>query len=953
MSTMCSCAVRPSSSNSAIVGAPKCVPYSNCSASVRKVSAYKAIVHKTVVHKTLAAVARFCPVFIGFIFSAHTFFSNKKIKYKGNVQALCLSGGKAKGNYQVGLLLFGLALLFSVSSTYAQSDKVYNINIPAQSVSASLTELSEQTEQMLLFSYEVTDTLSANPVVGYYTVMQALEIMLAGTGYTGGLTQQGVLMISIKKSKASDDKTKGKMSMNIKKNILAMTIGSVLAGGVGAQEGAPGQENGDWLLEEVVVTATKRETSLQDTAMSISALSGDTIEKRNLVSMDDYLRTLPGVSMQDRGAGQNSIVIRGMATNPQIEDSTTAVYFGGVPVTGLGASGNTGLAGSGDIKLADIERIEVLRGPQGTLYGSGSIGGTVRVLPASPDLGKTEGKILTRYSHTGKAGEDNTMVQAVLNLPLVEDTFAVRGVIYQFDNSGYVKNVAASRPSARISEAVELHGATARDQNDRGEERYKGYRLSALWDAGDLFDVKLSHLQQDISQDGQPEVNLDLGLFEQVRLSTGEAGTVGGEFMSADLELTSLEVDFDLGWSRLVSTSSWVDYDSNVVTDLPYSFFPDSEPYSNDNSAVTESFFEEIRLVSQSESSLQFVAGLYYEDIETDINTLWTWSGDPSLNPLPIDQRPSWMGVNTEKVEQKAVFGELSYTLLDDFELTVGGRHFDYDREDIAEFNGGDPTSADINETGQNYKANLSYTNDDDLFYMQWSEGFRLGSGSAQAPVCTAAGVVVQDVDSDRSENFELGVKSALVDGRINLNVAVYRINWDDIPVSINTDGCVHTVNAGKAKSEGVEVEIQAGLTENLRLDISASYVDAVLANDSSIGQKGMDLPGSADINFSLGAQYDFLLFGDVESFARLDYAYIGEYFSTIAKTDVSAGDFGQVDMKVGVELNNISADLFVDNLTDEDGLTWTESVLTTFSPSRRGYRIRPRTVGINLQYQF
>ena len=163
-----------------------------------------------------------------------------------------------------------------------------------------------------------------------------------------------------------------------------------------------------WLLEEVVVTATKRETSLQDTAMSISAIGGETIEKRNLVGMEDYLPFIPGVSMQDRGAGQNDIVVRGISVGSQFErNPATGIYFGETPVTGLSTPTDGQGAGSGDIKLVDIERVEVLRGPQGTLYGQGSLGGTVRVIPNKPSLSNFEGKVAARYSQTGEEGGDN------------------------------------------------------------------------------------------------------------------------------------------------------------------------------------------------------------------------------------------------------------------------------------------------------------------------------------------------------------------------------------------------------------------------------------------------------------------------------------------------------------------------------------------------------------------
>ena len=184
--------------------------------------------------------------------------------------------------------------------------------------------------------------------------------------------------------------------------------------------------------------------------------------------MDDYLRNVPGVSFQDRGAGQNTIVIRGMATDSQQGSTTAGAYFGETSIASMQGPSNGGVGGNADVKLVDIERVEVLRGPQGTLYGAGSMAGTVRIIPNAPKLDTLEGSIATRYSNTAEAGGDNYSVQAVLNLPVIEDKLAVRGVAYRFDNSGFIDNVAASQPTSWITDAVTLDGAVAEDKGDRG-----------------------------------------------------------------------------------------------------------------------------------------------------------------------------------------------------------------------------------------------------------------------------------------------------------------------------------------------------------------------------------------------------------------------------------------------------------------------------------------------------
>ena len=262
------------------------------------------------------------------------------------------------------------------------------------------------------------------------------------------------------------------------------------------------------VIEEVVVTATKRgDTSVQDIPFSISVASGDMIDKTGMVGMDDYLRTLPSTNFLDRGAGRNGIIVRGVTASPQT-DVTVGVYVGETPLTGLGSS-SPGSGGNPDLKYVDMQQVEVLRGPQGTLYGDGSIAGTVRAIPNAPDLNVFSGEIAANYSSTADAGDDNSMIRGVLNIPVVEDQFAVRIVGYGYDNSGYYQSVSGSNADKQIWAGA--FGGVATDKDDVGSDKYSGGRISALWQASDSFDATLTYMTQDIDQSGLPESFLALG----------------------------------------------------------------------------------------------------------------------------------------------------------------------------------------------------------------------------------------------------------------------------------------------------------------------------------------------------------------------------------------------------------------------------------------------------------
>jgi iron complex outermembrane recepter protein len=887
---------------------------------------------------------------------------------KGLYPCRPIKSGLAMRSALIPLAAFWLAAPWALAAEEDEKAKAeYYINLPRQSVAESLNQLARQTGKQFLFSYELAKQKNARPVLGRYTLLEAIEHMLKDSGLKGGYVD-GVLTILDANEydkhqemlgPGNEVTNRGSKKMNIKKNtLLTATIAYLLSGGVAEQVVAQKEEARkviDATIEEIVVTAQKREESLSDVPMAISALSGDIIDKRNLVSMDDYLRTIPGVSFQDRGAGQNSIVIRGITTSPQTEDSTTGAYFGEVPIANISAASLTGSAGNVDIKLVDIERIEVLRGPQGTLYGAGSMAGTVRIIPKAPQLDKMEGSLGGRYSNTGDNGGGSTMIQGVLNVPLVQDRLALRAVAYRVDNSGFNDNVAASQPTSYITNLVNTYGVVAKDRDDRGSDTYTGFRLAALWQINDKLHATLTYMQQEIEQDGFPEVTLDsAGDYQQQRPQIG-VNQGQDEFMESDLDLTNLTINYDLGWGVITSATSWLENTNAQDADIGVWLL--LGPYYAGVTTEVEVLAEELRFASQWEGPLQLVGGFYYEEKKSNPSSNILGYGDPALDPFGLLQgEPLFTTDRRVESEQKAVFGEVSYDLTEQWTATVGVRHFDYDYKNqlINTFLGTITQNPQISadETGQTYKGVLSYELTEDLlFYSQWAQGFRFGQAQVQTLSCTNAGITVPDIDSDRSETLELGMKSTWLDSRVVVNAAVYQTDWDDIPVSVTT-GCFRTLNAGKAQSKGVEIELSTQLTDNLQLDISASTVEATLEETSSIGNKGDDLPGSADYNASVGIEYNFAV-ADYPSFARLDYAYVGEYYSNVQKTGTPAGDFSQLHLKVGAQIGQMNVDLFVNNLTNEDGLTWVESVLSTLSTSNRGYRIRPRTIGMNIGYRF
>jgi outer membrane receptor protein involved in Fe transport len=725
-------------------------------------------------------------------------------------------------------------------------------------------------------------------------------------------------------------------------------------------------------LEEIFVTATKRGgQNVNDTAMSISAIGSGEIQDRVLVGLADILNSLPSMSFLDQGPGYNSVVLRGVSTSPQTDatqsDAISGVYFGETPLSGFGIQGN-----SVDLKLVDIERIEVLRGPQGTLYGGGAMGGVIRNIPAAPNLNTLERSVTAGYSLTGKGGGDNTSTQGVVNLPVIEDKLALRIVGYHFGNSGYYNNVAASDPTT--SAAAATFGAVTLDQDDVGSSTYSGGRVSLLWQPSNSFSITLGHLLQNIKQDGWGQADLGVGdgVFSQRRFQMRQSNNlpaigepVSNEGLKDKISVSNALIEYDFGSAKLTSSTSYTDENSALQREVASSlgFLPAGQSLSYG----TKSFVEEVRLSTVFDGPLNLIAGAYYEDRERFTASNATFGGrvnNPFADLLLINNR------NDQRTEQVAVFGEAYYGITDTIKITMGGRYFDFKRA-VTDTNYSSAlvpvdavTVIKNSEDGTSLKAGVEYRpTTDALVYASWGQGFRLGfpSPADNRPICDVDGDGLFDgttistgprtVKSDTVDNYEVGGKFGLFNNRLQINAAVFRVDWKGIPVNTRGAICGALTNAGQARSQGVELESTLAVVNDLVLHISGSYVDAELTEDAplSLATKGDRLAGSPKYNFSLGAEQSFRALGR-DAFIRADYSYIGGYYNNLKQTGTEQGDYGLLNISTGIEVQNVNFIVFAQNVTDEDALTWIDADLFEFE---RGNRLRPRTIGIRAAVEF
>ena len=894
------------------------------------------------------------------------------------------SAGSFLNGVLICLLIVSVSVVLNSTTVFAQvSDPVkYRISIPSINAVQAFDRLSEQTGAEFLFPYNLAEQRTTQAIDGRYTVMEALALMLRNTGLASGLSDNGAIRIYL--SDSVEGHYEGMSGMNSKKKLLASTVAFFVGGGVsnvGAQGVGPDDQDANYMLEEVVITATKRETSVQDSALSVAVIGSEDINSRGLSSMDDYLRITPGANFIERGVGTNAVIIRGISSDPQrgasLGGPAVGVYFGEAPIAGLSI-----LGGSADIQLVDMDRVEVLRGPQGTLFGSGSLSGTVRNVPTAPEMGLLEGNIKAEYSDTAENGEGNHKVSGMINIPLIEETLALRALAYENKLGGYVDNNAASFPGySDVAESVGA-GHLARDKGSVGETTYTGGRMALLWRPVDELDITLQYVTQEIDQDGTPDVQINTGGYTQTRLqfadlpstNVPEFGFVpgnehSGEGRTNDVNFANLVIDYDLGWGSLVSST--LSYEEETLQELGLAPFFGGLPAPLLFDFNSEAFVQELRLVSELDGPFQYIAGLYYEDISIDRKNIIHWGADLSENTFgtPFGPDSTLLDLNyvDRDIEQKAFFSEVSYDVSEELEVTLGGRWYSYDREANSQsagvLSGDDKKSAKFDESDSNYKANISYRpTEDSLYYFQWSEGFRLGSTQNPIPkeicdidddnILDGTTLEIQDgIESDTLENFEVGAKLTVLDNRMNINTSIYRINWDGIPVSAISPSCLFTAvaNAGEAKSEGLEIQVDYSLLPGLVVNLGGAYNNAGLTEDAEgLGASGDRLPGTPEYSANVGFLYEFDI-SSYSSYLRADYSYVGSYYNNLQETGEKAGGYSQLNMSAGIQFNSINLGVFANNLTNADDFTWVDSSV----PDTRAYRLRPRTIGLRTEYAF
>ena len=739
----------------------------------------------------------------------------------------------------------------------------------------------------------------------------------------------------------------------------AVTKNTILASAVlMASPSITAQE--DRKIEEVIVTAQKKSENLQDVPISVNTLSNEDLNNLNIKDFSDYVLQLPSVSAIQRRPGMGQIFMRGISdggnSNQSLQGPAVAIYLDESPVTMIGDNL--------DVHVYDIERIESLSGPQGTLYGAASQAGNLRIITNKPSSDFDTGFNVSLDTTSG--GGLSNMVESFINIPL-SDNAAIRIVGYNDKDAGYIDSVSDSI-------TFPLSGITRGNddyvENDFNDSVKSGYRAALRINLDDNWVLDGSIMGQNLESDGVWDHDPD-------RLGAYKVGRFFEDSQEDDWTRFSATITGDLGFADLTFTTSSLDRDFEVLSDYSHysidgyvegyytcytSYFgPCVDPsiqFENDTSQTFDT--HEIRLSSNSDNRLSWILGAFYTENETKYNSQWHI---PPIHPdakVPTSKDLYYQTEQVRKDSEDAIFGELYYQLNDKTNITIGHRRFDNETK-LNGFVGtvwwpssliGSSTRPDnVNSVFKGKdsitKLNIAYdVSDDTMIYLTKSEGYRPGGANRTQQLGST-------YDADFLKNTEFGFKSIFSNGKARLNGALYQMNWDDIQLgwfdsSISLLGLVD--NIGKAESSGYELDLRYLLTDNLSFNIAASKNDAKLKADyvlrgSVRARNGQDLPFTPDLKYNFNVNYE----SNEGNIMQLNYAYVDSMWNDLFYADREKQDSYAIANFFYIKPinDNSSIQIYIDNIFNEKA----ELYINSEDIQRLITVNRPRSIGIKYSW--
>ena len=862
------------------------------------------------------------------------------------------------------------SVLASAGGAQAQvAGPVCNLRITQTTLGPALGALAEQCGVPLLFPYDLARTGGIHPVRGRRTIPEALKIMLRGTSLTGELTASGVITIS-----RSVDNGEKDMTRNTRTGLLAGASALVMSI-IGTNQ-VQAQETRSNVIEEVIVTATKRAESVQDIPQSITAVSGKDLEAKGIENYEDLTRTIPGV-IATGGSNFNKFVVRGIqtsnGTSSSGEQKLVAIYLDDLPLTSFSVL-------TPDMRPYDIGRVEVLRGPQGTLFGSGSLAGAIRYVTNKADPSGYHASLDVEAGKT-KGDSNRLRLGGMVNVPLIQDQLAVRLVGYMRDEDGWVNYA----------------GVNGRKNTNTADDW--GVRGSLRWQPNDKLNATFM-VTSDHNEVG------DSSLYDP----TQGRNIAKRDFpfaVDVDLDSYNATIEYDLGFADLTSATvfaksktGWnLDLDAVLTAVMPFYF---------QEKIDTDSFVEDIRLVSKKGGKLDWVVGAFYLDQKSDYADSFNVPQSflaalkiTGLSPILTPNADTSMDLRNKKNFEAALYGEVSYHFTDTLTFTTGARASKYEFIDedkgigfqtptlipaiftsIFGYGGSNivkvPSVARTNSTGKKSKLIGKFglewqPSADQTYYGLASQGFRrshpngpsASNGGKSAINPNDPAIIPVMAEADSLWNYELGAKNIWLDGRLRTTLAAYYIDWGpmQVPLVRSSDATPYVGTVGKARSIGLEAEVDALINEHLEggfnATIQSAEVTELTATESLISGAlvGAKL-ASPEFKAGAYAKYGWTLADGSDLYARIDAQHVGEYVNTFPNTAgakipnaayAKIPAYQNVNVSVGWAKGNLKAVLYAENLGNNQSPIFIDAA--NYSLNRYG-TLRPRTVGVRLGWK-
>jgi iron complex outermembrane receptor protein len=689
--------------------------------------------------------------------------------------------------------------------------------------------------------------------------------------------------------------------------------------------------------QDIIVTAFHRETRLQQTPAAITSLSTEALKNANIVNADDLQRLVPGLVVTNAGAGQRRLSLRGVRS---AGDAQVGVYYDESSLTAPPGTTTDAGGSQSDLDFFDVSRVEVLRGPQGTLYGAGAMAGAVRIIFNKPDLNHFEGRADVTGT-TEAYGGQGYQANAAINVPIVDDKLAARLVVYRRYDDGYIDN-----PRLKL-------------QNVNGESTWGGRLMIRYRPISELTIDAAAYFQN--NNGGPPTWSPSVGKYQ----SADQAYL----WFKDKNRLYNLTANAELGFATLTATTSYQDRDVLMTRDPSYLFqIVGASAYAPAiyyQPQSVKSWTNELRLQSAGSGPLHWTIGGFYEDRRSKVlsEAHVVGSDGRDLNPPDVILQRH-VG---ESLKQKAAFGELSYRMFDRLTLTGGLRYYSYDKLVSGDTTiGFAPLGTFVRpyaefrskNDGWLYKFNASLKASEHLLlYAQAASGYRPGGVNQVLGLAEAL-----PYQPDSLWTYEAGFKATYLDGRILLNVAAFRTDWKDMQVTLNSGTFAYLGNAGAARIQGVEAELGFEPVNGWTVSASLTALTAKLTEDqlatgavasTATGRAGDRIPNIPQGTVTVASQYEFPLSDGLTAIIHGDVNYVGDSYSDFHRSTsyFRLGDYFVSNARIGVKTRSWGAYLFARNLFNAVGTTYSGTVLG--GRTQVVTTVPPRTIGINLTSSF